>query len=652
MKDMIKKLAFLLAVILAAGTLCTGLAEEDMFNEPSVVEIALQNRPVKTEPVHITVGNPTHVSGNFFSGQFGSNTADLDVRTMIHGYNPIVWDTQLDFVPDPTVVRRLDETPTRNGTLYTVTLNRDLLWSDGVTPITAEDYVFSYLLLSSRALEVLGADIGAYANIVGWDDYVNGRAGVFAGIRLVDNYTFSVLMKPEYDEYFYRLSLLNVYPYPISVIAPGCQVQDRGRGAYIEGDMTVDLLRQTLLDPERGYISHPAMTCGPYVMTGYDAAAGQVDFAINPVYLGNYEGVTPYFDTVTLVCVAASDMMDRLMNGEIQILNKVVDGDVIRDGISRGAAQGNYARLGLGFLSYACEQGPLTSVKVRQAVAYCMDSDRMIAEFLQGFGMPVYGWYGIGQWMTQAAFGTVRPANMADDEAAAWDALTLDALNHYDPDLQQAIRLLEEDGWTLNADGQAFDAANDALRYRQADDGSLMPLAFTFARSLNNEGADIAVAMLEETMPQIGASLTVVDVTLPELLADYYREDGVRRFDMSFLASNFVPAFDPWVNYLAEHTTGGAVNTSGIDDDRLRQLAWDLRMVQPGDYLTYMTRWVDFQCYFNEILPLCPLYSNVYFDFTAPQVQNYRINQRANWPTALLYAYWSDESPDSPADGE
>ena len=37
------------------------------------------------QPKEITVGSLTQLSGNFFTGCWGNNTADIDVRTLIHG---------------------------------------------------------------------------------------------------------------------------------------------------------------------------------------------------------------------------------------------------------------------------------------------------------------------------------------------------------------------------------------------------------------------------------------------------------------------------------------------------------------------------------------------------------------------------------------
>lgn len=68
--------------------------------------------------------------------------------------------------------------------------------------------------------------------------------------------------------------------------------------------------------------------------------------------------------------------------------------------------------------------------------------------------MTVNGYYGLGQWMTLAAMGTIRPEGITPEEEEVWDALNLDELNPYTLDLGKAKALLEEDGWTLNENGE------------------------------------------------------------------------------------------------------------------------------------------------------------------------------------------------------
>ena len=42
----------------------------------------------------LVVGSTTAMSGAFFTDLFGSNTADMDVRALLHGYNLMSWDNE------------------------------------------------------------------------------------------------------------------------------------------------------------------------------------------------------------------------------------------------------------------------------------------------------------------------------------------------------------------------------------------------------------------------------------------------------------------------------------------------------------------------------------------------------------------------------
>ena len=617
---------------------------------PQSSELHTADRPVHTAPVHITVGNTTRVSGAFFTSQFGNNTSDIDVRAMIHGYDPVYWENQIAFSTDPTVVEELQTANVRDGVCYTVTLRRGLTYNDGITPVTAEDYVFAYLLESSPEFAAIGAKTGNRGQILGWDEWSRGEADTLAGIRLLNDYAYSVTVRADHMPSFTELNCLSITPCPVSVIAPGCAVRDNGSGCTVvnadpdaaEPLFTAELLTDTVLG-EHGYLHEPSLTCGPYSLTGYDPASGRVDFALNPYYAGNYDGVTPYIDTVTLVQVNAGTMIGDLTDGRVDLLNKCVDKTVIDSGLSSMSAGNirmqNYARLGYGFLAISCEKGPQQFTPVRQALACCLDADRFVNEYLGGYGLPVYGYYGLGQWMTYAVLGSVIPDNASEEEAEKWAELSLDGLDPYDADTDRALKLLTRDGWTLNERGESFTPGTDTLRYKKTEDGSLMPLRFAYARSTDNAASDLAAEMLEEAFAELGAEMTVTDVTFPELLADYYRENGERRYDLYFLATNFVSVFDPYMHFVQDERFSGSMNTSGIDDEQLRSLAWDMHSTEPFNELEYEQKWLRFQQRFNEILPTVPLYSNMYFDFMNLRLHNYTISSETNWPTALLYAW-------------
>lgn len=642
-----KRLLCLLILLSLLMSVFPGIAEESYT--PDATEIALNGRVIPEEPTHLTVANTTRVSGKFFTAQFGNNTSDMDVRAMIHGYDPIVWSTQLEFVTDPQVVKKLrKETDEEGNTTYTVSLLEDLLWNDG-TPITASDYVAGYLLEAAPQFAEIGGDTDIRSYITGYEAYASGESEGFKGVRLINEHTYSVTVKAEYLPYFYELAMLSINPIPVDVLLPGCVVADSREGALIrnadEGEskpiFTGKLLKQTILDEKNGYLCRPRKTCGPYRMVSYNAQEGIVEFELNEYYKGNYRYVKPVINRVTLVPVKDEDIARKLETGEIDLINKAVEGETIRELFSlvdQGFGRVNYARLGYGFVSFACEQGPQQFQKVRQAIAYAFDKNRFTREYLQGFGLPVHAYYGLGQWMTEAALGILRPEEMTDEEMKAWDALNLDGLNPYNYDLNRAKSLLTEDGWTLNRNGKAFDSAKDQVRYKDVN-GKLMPLQFTFGLTEGNKGAEMIAEMLQEAFGELGAELKIVKASFADVLDDYFTENGKRKFDMSFLASNFVSRFDGMTDFYFDEKGTGSQNASKIRDQELLDIATEMHKTAPRDVLGFLEKWVQFQERFNEVLPTMPIYSNIYTDVFTERLQNYYSNAEVNWPTAVLYAY-------------
>lgn len=329
-----------------------------------------------------------------------------------------------------------------------------------------------------------------------------------------------------------------------------------------------------------------------------------------------------------------------LSSGEVDIINKAVRRDLIDacNGISGEIGSEMYPRLGYGCIAVACEQGPQQFPAVRQAIAYAFDTAAYVRDQLGSFGLPVYGYYGLGQWMTQAALGTLRIETMEEEEAAYWDSLNLDELNRYDYDPQIALRLLVGDGWTLNADGEAFDPETDTVRYKETEEG-LMPLSFRFGLTAENRTASEALDYLRNGLEPLGAEIIAEENSFPEILSDYLRENGERRYDLSFMAYNFSSIFDPFVEIYSMQDTTGSQNAMGISDEKLVALAEILHHTEPGSVTVFLERWIAFQERFNEILPSIPLYTDVYFDFFAGDVQGYHPASEANWPDALLKAY-------------
>lgn len=592
-----------------------------LLSVPSIVHTAAQ---YSEQPAVLTVGHTTMLSGNFFSDLWGNNTADIDVRSLLHDY-PIIAQTKAgDYQFNKTVVSQIEKTEIENGdTTYSISIRKGLKYSDG-SPIDARDYLFSFLLFSSPQLKAITGLTPSYAHIVGFDEYNDGLAKTISGLRLINDQTFTLRIKGEYLPYFYEMVYVNANPYPISVIIPGAKVMDDGEGAYISGEITEDVLRKTILDSEEGYLSHPMVTSGPYRLLSYDSKAHVVEVEINPYYSGNYVGKIPTIPRLRFQKVNNQNIHQQMALGKIDLVNKVTDGEVIDKAIAlkqKGSLRvKSYPRIGSGFLAIANERPVVSSVNVRQALAFCLDYDVLPKEFLKGHGKKVHGYYGLGQWMVNAV-----------------GVYGINQLPHYELNLKKAEELLILDGWNYDKNGDKYSKWSSGLRYRKTEDGNLEPLSFHMIITPQNKAANLIFDMLSNSLSKIGGVIFAEEIPMDQALSQYYRQEE-RNFDLFFLGNNFLYFFDPANTYRIGDEYQGAMNTSGLQDEKLAALAEAVTKVPSKDKDAFLKGWLEFQKYWAEVLPMIPLYSNTYYDIYTPDLEDYHPEEHGNWSTAILYA--------------
>ena len=608
---------------------------------------------------HLVVGNTTAFSGHFSTQLWGNNTTDLDVKELLFGYNLIQWEQEQGlFMEDPSVVTGMVVYDDLEGNrTYTMALSDDLYYSDG-SKITAWDYAFTVLLSVTPEIAEIGGNTNGYESLLGMEAYKKGEAKTLAGLSVTSDTILSFTVAKEYRPFFYELGLLRCYALPISVIAPGCQVKDDGNGVYLDksaGTFTPENLQKTLLDPQNGYVTYPKVTSGPYKLISFDGEVAE--FEINEYYKGNAMGTLPTIQYLTYKTVSNETMMDELLSGELGLINKAVNTNSIMQGImgvgTGEVMMGNYARIGYSFISYNCEKPAISRQAVRQAIAWCLDKDTLVNDYVGNFGLRVDGYYGIGQWMYQMLSGAIEPPMEEPEENAtqqekqeyeeamlAWEEMTMDNIPLYDLDTDAAVALLEADGWKLNRNGKAYNPAKDDVRCAMVD-GQLIPLELKLIYPEGNVIADSLQTNFVDYLAEVGIKVTMEGVPMQELLKQYYRQVE-RDCDMIYLATNFDVVFDPTLNYVPADGEVIGSNYQAIDDPKLYELAKDMSMTEPGDVLTYCQKWLAFQEYWMEALPAIPVYSNAYFDFYTNTLQNYIISSSATWSQAIVDAYLSD----------
>ena len=613
----------------------------------------------------LIVGNPTPMDGKFFTGMWGNATSDIDVRTLVNSYYLTSWayDTGI-FKGNPVTVTGevIVEDESDGSRTYLFSLYDDLYYSDG-TKITAWDYAFSVLFQCAPEIAELGGQPMDLSYLKGYEEYISGATPYLSGVRVKDDLMIEFTVKGEYLPYFFELYRLGFLPYPIHEIAPGCKVYDDGDGIYIgnadpgvtERIFNADLLRATVMDPDNGYLSHPTVGSGPYVLTSWD---GEVcTFEINPYYKGNEEGYKPYIPKLRYLLAKNEDMIELLKEDKFQLLNKVVRRDVIEQGsqlvsAGLGFSMTNYPRIGLSFIVFTPDRPALQELNVRKAIAYCMDKDKLKDEYTYLYGITMDGLIGIGQWMYGMVNGTEDfPVQLPENPTAAdqqeydakiaeWEALSLDGLKHYGLNVEEAVRLLEQNGWTLNEEGDAFMPGADEVRCKMIN-GQLVKLDLTCAYPVTNAMALSMETLFVPYLQQAGIRLTLVPMDMKELLRSYNDRD-IEEIDMFYLGDDFNIEFDPQLFFLAGDPNAPREDTLAWVHSQMAEYARLMCETEPSDALGFVQKWITFQEQLSDLLPLIPVYSNVYFDFYTSDLMNYDIIKYITWGDAIVPATYYD----------
>lgn len=620
-------LAVLLAVLTAALPAASGRAEIRGVSWTDEARAKLR------------IGNPTELSGRFFTDMWGGNTSDMDIRALLHAYSPVCYDISLSrFRFDRGVLEdaaALDDT--EGNRTYLLVLCDDLFWSDG-TSVTASDYAFSVLLGMDPVVGETGGTPVDYSWILGADEYLSGENRTLRGLQVVTDRIIRITARADSLPYFYELSRLRIEPCPASVIAPGISVMDDGEGVYLSEPLTAEMIRRTVLDPGTGYMSHPSVVCGPYQLDEYGERTAR--FSINTYYKGTESGYVPRIGELEYMWIDNGDIVRALAEGEIGLVNKVTQSKSIRSALEKLGSENrrfdseSYARSGLTILWFMESSPALRETDVRKAVACCFDRDGFTKDYTGMYGTRMDVFSGLGQWMFRLASGQMPPPvdntlPEAEYEAAAkaFDTLTLDGVTRYSFDPAEAERLLSAAGWEKNGQG---------VRGRTVN-GETTELRLVIGYPASEETGQVLETYLARNLETAGIPVTLKPMTIEEIEKAY--RDGEPSADLLYLGENFSILFDPEI--LAPK---GDPEEGGLPADKAELYAMAREMVQtdPSDLYGFTEKWIALQERISQTLPLLPVYSNVYFDFYSRELHGYEITRAVTWTEAILKSYISD----------
>ena len=470
----------------------------------------------------IILGNSTELSGQFRIPSFGKSSpgaSDNDIGFLTTGLETVSTTKEGGYVWNDTVVESHDEVINEDGTLtYTIKIKDDLKFSDG-SAITAKDYLASTMASLSPVYTEAAARESNGQTIVGWKGAYQLYTGPdsaegtkeFAGLHLIDDYTFSVTIVADYANYFYKITYGAFDAQPAAAfLGEGVEIKDDGNGCYLSDEfyakneegkyVQAEAIRKLCTDiSEENYAAYP--WSGPYVVKSFDNTDSTATLVKNEYFKGNYEGATPKIGTIIYKRVVSATQIEDFKAGGLDVIAGITGGAdtdnalKLADESDGKYVYTHYSRAGYGKLGFRADFGPAQFVAVRQAIALCMDRAQFAKDFTGGYGGVVDGPYYTGSWMYKAA---VDQGMLLDSYATSADA---------------AIEVLEEGGWVWNADGTPYsgegvrykaipaDAINENDKNYKSVDGAykteevngvyLMPLVINWYGTADNEFTDL-----------------------------------------------------------------------------------------------------------------------------------------------------------------
>ena len=431
----------------------------------------------------VILGSATELSGAFRNSSWGKSSpgsSDLDIENLTSGYATVQTDKSGNMIWN---MQALAEEPVKtlneDGTLtYTIKIKEDLVFSDG-SAINAKNYIAGLLANSTLVGQAAGGSGASGQLNVGYEEFkaydgTNDGATVgegdeavtaskyFSGIKLVDDYTFSVTFLKDYANYYYVMQYAAYSPSPMALYLGSNDIIVAEDGSCGLSD---DFYKKVEKDGTETYAMVETIKAnlkwdsklpysGPYVVKNYDEAALIATLEINPNYPGDDARGKASIKTITYIKTETETQMDKFLNGEVDIIAGITgaaETEAALKSVTENPdkyAETHYDRAGYGKLAFRADLGPAAFLEVRQAVMYTINRPEFAQAFTGGYGTVVHGPYYEGYSAFQAVKNEIN-------------------LNQYTYSKDAAIELLVEGGWIYDENGNQFDAGVDAVRYKK-----------------------------------------------------------------------------------------------------------------------------------------------------------------------------------------
>jgi len=423
-----------------------------------------------------------------FNPYFFVNGWDENVTNVIFS-RLIDWDSQGKLVPGLAESWSVSD----DHKVYTIKLRPNLTFSDG-SPLTAEDVAFTLTVLHDPKYD--GDTDITLANIAGGADYKAGKADSVSGLKVIDPLTLQV-----------------------TTTQPGATTLAKIGGPVLSKAWYGKNYQRGNLDYLRTLNGKP-LGNGPYVYDKY-IPGQEIRFHANTRF---YRGTPPVPRFIYRVTNPSTNFQ-LFQTGETDYDAFTSRPDDIEQLRMLGFANINlYGSSDYSKVEFNLHRPALQDAKVRQALIYGLDRQKLIDVVYQGYG--------------KVAIEPIAPISWA------WNA---NGVNPYQYNPARANQLLDEAGWKKGPDGIRVKA------------GKRLELTLLVSKKVLN---DALIPIAKENWQQIGVLLKPQVVDFNALMSQ--RKAG--NYDLaSFSTSTLNDPHDGVWDFYSKEATESGYNNPKVD---------------------------------------------------------------------------------------
>lgn len=310
----------------------------------------------------------------------GEKIVNIGVTDSLGSINPFVIDqtfinkyaVDLQFLPLVEFDENLnfeyilaDSITTEDNINFIVHINDDATWSDG-NPITAYDVEYSFLRLASPIVANATLVYGVFEG-VNDTGFVEEGATDVSGVQVLDDKTIQFTTKePMSMITFQSAYACYLHTMPKHVIEK-----------FSEAELTT-----------QDWFNHPDVVSGPFMVTDYDT-----EHYISYVANKNYWKGAPKIDKLNIKIVDSSQVYSGLKSGEIDVTHHTMTNIPQEDMASIEALDNVNVVYGSPVTNQSVfiQTKNIPDQRVRQALVYAIDRQKIVDELLKGHGEVVEG---------------------------------------------------------------------------------------------------------------------------------------------------------------------------------------------------------------------------------------------------------------------